>query len=322
MTDSSSLRALAEHYRVATGYDDWAARPVMVDDEVVAAVLAALGVDVSDPDAALARALAEVPLLPPTVVADVGVPSSVALTGEATSATVELEDTSVRVLAVAGRELLLPGDLPIGWHRLVVATADGVRTAATLIVPPATLPEVARGWGWAAQLYQLRSRDSWGVGDLADLRLLTSWSGGEGAALVLVNPMHAGPPVLPLDPSPYSPSSRRFRAPQYLRPELTAEYLAAPPDVRAEVDALARSTHAANTARAHRPRRELDGQGAGAGRAVRPAGDARPLGPARRLRRGDAPACASSPRTTRWPRCTACASPTGRPSCTTRGRRR
>ena len=247
MTDSSSLRALADHYRVATAYDDWAGRPVTVADEVVAAVLTALGVDVSDPAAALARALAEVPLLPPTVVADAGVPSTVALTGAVTSATVELEDSSVRVLAVAGRELLLPADLPIGWHRLVV-TADGVQVAATLVVPPATLPEVARGWGWAAQLYQLRSRDSWGVGDLADLRLLTSWSGGAGAALVLVNPMHAGPPVRPLDPSPYSPSSRRFRAPQYLRPELTPEYLAAPPDVRAVVDTFARSMHPANTA--------------------------------------------------------------------------
>ena len=246
MTDSASLQALAAHYRVATGYDDWAARSVTVPDDVVEAILTALGVDVSDPAATLAQALADRSVVAPTVVADEGEPTSVPLLWQAAAARVELEDGSVRDLAVAGDEVLLPADLPLGFHRLLV-TAHGVETAATLLVPPARLPEVARGWGWAAQLYQLRSQDSWGVGDLADLRLLTSWSGGEGASLVLVNPMHAGPPLPPLDPSPYSPTSRRFRAPQYLRPELTPEYLSGPPDVRARVDALAASRRPDNT---------------------------------------------------------------------------
>ncbi|HAF19250.1 MAG TPA: 4-alpha-glucanotransferase, partial [Chloroflexi bacterium] len=31
-------------------------------------------------------------------------------------------------------------------------------------------PAPDRAWGWAIQLYALRSRDSWGIGDLADLR--------------------------------------------------------------------------------------------------------------------------------------------------------
>jgi 4-alpha-glucanotransferase len=247
VTEISPLRALAEHYRVATGYDDWAARPVTVDDDVVAAVLSALGVDVTDPAAALATALAEQPVVAPTVVADQGEPGSVPLLAVASAARVELEDSSVRDLAVAGLEVLLPADLPLGFHRLVV-TADGSETSAALLVPPSRLPDVGRGWGWAAQLYQLRSQDSWGVGDLADLRLLTSWSGGQGASLILVNPLHAGPPVPPLDASPYSPSSRRFRAPQYVCPELTPEYLSAQAELRSQVDALAATMRADNTA--------------------------------------------------------------------------
>ena len=54
----------------------------------------------------------------------------------------------------------------------------------------------------------------------------------DGAGTVLLNPLHAETPVLPINPSPYSPSSRRFRSALYLRVEQTAEYLAAPDDVR------------------------------------------------------------------------------------------
>ena len=118
-------------------------------------MLTALGVDVSDPAATLARALAEAPLVAPTVVAELGAPSSVPLLAQASAARVELEDGTVRDLAVTGTEVLLPADLPLGFHRLVV-TAAGSDTAATLLVPPARLAEVARGWGWAAQLYQLQ----------------------------------------------------------------------------------------------------------------------------------------------------------------------
>ena len=249
MTDSPALAALAEHYRVATSYENWAGQPVDIADDVVAAVLTALGVDVADPAETLRLALESAPLLAPTVVVDAGTPAGVALTGPATQARVELEDGVVRGLAVTGREVLLPDDLPPGFHRLVVAAAAG-EVAATLIVAPTVLPDVFTGqvWGWAAQLYQLRSERSWGVGDLEDLRTVTTWSAGQGAGLVLVNPMHAGPPVLPLDPSPYSPSSRRFRAPQYLRPEQTLDYLAAPADIRAQVDELAASVRRSNRA--------------------------------------------------------------------------
>ncbi|MDX6200825.1 MAG: 4-alpha-glucanotransferase [Frankiales bacterium] len=247
MTDSPALSALAEHYRVATGYENSAGQPVDIADDVVEAVLTALGVDVSDPAETLRLARESAPLLPPTVVVDAGSPAGVALTGPALQARVELEDGALVAVAVTGHEVLLPADLPAGWHRLVV-TAEAGEVAATLLVAPTVLPELFTGrlWGWAAQLYQLRSGQSWGVGDLEDLRTLTAWSGGAGAGLVLVNPMHAGPPVPPLDPSPYSPSSRRFRAPQYLRPELTLDYLAAPESVRAQVDALAATVRPAN----------------------------------------------------------------------------
>ena len=112
----------------------------------------------------------------------------------------------------------LPRQLPLGYHTLV-SPEDGSRRA--LIVSPGRcrLPW-RQAWGWAVQLYAARSSQSWGMGDLADLRRLGKWSAGElGAGLLLVNPLHAALPGLPQTASPYFPSSRRFRNPLYLRVE-------------------------------------------------------------------------------------------------------
>src|SRR6202171_318082 len=76
-----------------------------------------------------------------------------------------------------------------------------------------------RTWGWAIQLYALRSRDSWGIGDLGDLRRFGRWSKKRGASLTLLTPLGAQTPTLPYEPSPYYASSRRFRNVLYLRIE-------------------------------------------------------------------------------------------------------
>ncbi len=113
----------------------------------------------------------------------------------------------------------LPADLPLGYHALT-RLDDGAVT--TVVVSPGRCPLPAGDptWGWAVQLYAMRSAASWGMGDLADLRHLASWSAAElGAGLVLVNPLHAAAPGFPQSASPYFPSSRRFRNPLYLRVE-------------------------------------------------------------------------------------------------------
>ncbi len=113
----------------------------------------------------------------------------------------------------------LPADLPLGYHSLV-RIDDGVRTDVVASPGRCPLPANAPTWGWAVQLYALRSRGSWGMGDLSDLRELGRWSAGElDAGLLLVNPLHAAHPTLPQSASPYFPSSRRFRNPLYLRIE-------------------------------------------------------------------------------------------------------
>ncbi len=110
---------------------------------------------------------------------------------------------------------LLSIDAPYGHHHLVMR--DGRRVPMVTSPGRCALPEALRGWGWAAQLYAVRSRQGWGIGDLGDLRSLGSWSRKQGAAMILVNPLHAASPGMPQDPSPYFPSSRLFRNPIYLR---------------------------------------------------------------------------------------------------------
>lgn len=88
-------------------------------------------------------------------------------------------------------------------------------------------PPSPRSWGFAIQLYSLRSSGSWGMGDLADLRRFGAWSRSQGARFLQVNPLMTAQPVPPVEPSPYFPGSRRFPSPLYLRIEEVPGFSAA-----------------------------------------------------------------------------------------------
>jgi 4-alpha-glucanotransferase len=101
------------------------------------------------------------------------------------------------------------------------AMAPGARTRRVVSEAPLRchLSPSLRTWGWAAQLYAVRSADSWGIGDFGDLRRLARWARELGAGGLLLNPLHAPVPREREDPSPYAPSSRQYRNPLYLRIE-------------------------------------------------------------------------------------------------------
>jgi 4-alpha-glucanotransferase len=112
----------------------------------------------------------------------------------------------------------LPPDLPLGYHDL--HPDDGGPTTRLIVAPDRChLPPGLRAWGWSAQLYATLSTESWGIGDLGDLRRLVRWSADLGARVLAVNPLHAALPLERQEPSPYFPSSRRYRNPLFLRIE-------------------------------------------------------------------------------------------------------
>ncbi|CCG03299.1 4-alpha-glucanotransferase [Blastococcus saxobsidens] len=108
----------------------------------------------------------------------------------------------------------LPAGFPLGYHWL--QSPEGRRRR--LIVSPGRcwLPE-DRAWGWTVQLYAARGRDSWGIGDLGDLRTIRRMAADQGAGFVLINPLHAVAPIQEQEASPYLPATRRFQNPIYLR---------------------------------------------------------------------------------------------------------
>ena len=135
-----------------------------------------------------------------------------------------------------------------GAPAVSVAPAAGT-AAAHPALAEATAPTPAeRAWGFAVQLYAVRSRGSWGHGDLHDLAELASWSARDlGAGFVLVNPLHAAEPAPPVSPSPYLPMSRRYVSPLYLRVEDIPEYARLAATDQAHIGRLAAPLRERNT---------------------------------------------------------------------------
>ncbi len=231
------LARLAEEFGVASEYRDWRGRSVRVGADTLRHVLTAVGLDVSDPGAALRehRERAAHRLLPPAVVARWGQPPWAGLSADISLETrVDLED---------GRTVAPDSDLPPGIH-VLRAEHGATRERCPLLVVPnrlETMDEHHRQWGLMLQLYSLRSRASWGIGDLRDLAELADWSSRDlGAGFVVSNPLHATEPVPPVEPSPYLPVSRRYVSPLYLRIEDVPEYARLEPTQREQIQRMAR----------------------------------------------------------------------------------
>ncbi|KAA5606213.1 4-alpha-glucanotransferase [Roseospira marina] len=137
--------------------------------------------------------------------------------GVTDAGTTTIDGTVYRRVALA-----LPVALPWGYHTLDVALPGEAPARTVVIVAPwrSYLPDAmaqgGRVWGPSVQVYGLRGRDDWGMGDFADLRHLTALSARAGASVVGINPLHALFPTRPRHVSPYSPSSRLFLNPLYI----------------------------------------------------------------------------------------------------------
>ena len=253
------LIQLAKLNGISTSYIDQLGTYVEIRDEVLVSVLAALGVDASSDEAIAAsyeltkQRIADT-LVEPTIVKFIGKEATTPIRAKGHDVTLRLlledgtryEGNLCMYLAPqtdGSLTLTLPDDIPAGYHTLRV-NAGPLHGEARLICAPARVPlppAVAekQRWGWMAQMYSIRSAESWGVGDYGDLKLLlTDAAEKSHADFMLINPIHATAPVEPLEPSPHLPESRRFMNVTYIRPQDIEEYAGLDETALAEVERL------------------------------------------------------------------------------------
>ena len=253
------LIQLAKLNGISTSYIDQLGTYVEIRDEVLVSVLAALGVDASSDEAIatsyeLTKQRIADTLVEPTIVKFIGKESTTPIRAKGHDVTLRLllEDGTqyegnlcmyLTPQADGSLTFTLPDDIPAGYHTLRV-NAGPLHGEARLICAPARVPlppaiAEKQRWGWMAQMYSIRSAESWGVGDYGDLKLLlTDAAEKSHADFMLINPIHATAPVDPLEPSPYLPESRRFMNVTYIRPQDIEEYAGLDEEAKAEVERL------------------------------------------------------------------------------------
>jgi 4-alpha-glucanotransferase len=273
-TPSAALVALATSCGISTEYRGHDGLMHECSPSAMRAALAALDLDAST-DEQCRRSLTVLEdhmwarIVPPVTVVREGqsreIPVHVAH-GDSVSVTLTTETGDSRGLeqldryvpprgegaaAIGRATFMVPGELPLGWHRLEALTS-GRRGRGWVVVTPQRLelPPLVRAthpWGLTTQLYSVRSSRSWGLGDYSDLAELCALAKiRAGADFVLVNPLHACEPVAPIEPSPYLPTSRRFLSPLYIRVEDIAEVAYVPSQQRAVIEWEAEKPRRAN----------------------------------------------------------------------------
>jgi len=250
----ADLDRLCETYCIATRYEDFWQHEHFAPDTTKRALLTAMGVCGVAGEAAPLRTTEA--LLPPLIFRLGGLPpafdlalaaparhdqlrwqlalesggrcSGTCTTAPPASAPSTANPARVRLICSG-----LPDALPIGYHRLTITDADQSATVIAdlpmIVCPPrcadfGAAVEASRLFGPAIQLYALRSRRNWGIGDFTDLAALMRMAARQGASFVGVNPLHELFLDRPAQASPYSPSSRLAVNPLYLDVEAVEDF--------------------------------------------------------------------------------------------------
>ncbi|MDR1694456.1 MAG: 4-alpha-glucanotransferase [Lactobacillaceae bacterium] len=128
-------------------------------------------------------------------------------------------------------------DLDIGYYDLYVNAGSEIYSSRLAVAPDrcyeSEVVNNSKLWGVAVQLYSLKSKRNWGVGDLTDLETLIDICGSNGASVIGLNPLNVLFHDYPENASPYSSISRLFSNPIYIDAEKVPEFL---PEDKTEIE--------------------------------------------------------------------------------------
>lgn len=119
-------------------------------------------------------------------------------------------------------------ELDFGYYDIKVKTLKGEYKTVLAVCPSECFKLDKKGkdklWGFAVQLYALKSRRNWGVGDFTDLGNLAELAGKDGGDVIGLNPLSVLDHNYPENASPYSSVSRLFLNPIYIDVEKVPFY--------------------------------------------------------------------------------------------------
>ncbi len=148
------------------------------------------------------------------------------------SSCLSLEETKIHGVPYVRIQVNVPGRIRLGYYQLALTIMLGphvVEARSVVIAAPKRcyLPTASkREWGIGVQLYGVRSKENWGIGDFRDLERIMKTVGKDwGGATIGLPPLHSSTPGLR---SPYSPSSRLCWNPLYVNIEQVAEFRTSP----------------------------------------------------------------------------------------------
>lgn len=112
------------------------------------------------------------------------------------------------------------GEVKLGYYDLLVKTGGKEYKTVLAIAPRQCYPLNKNGkeklFGLALQLYALKSRRNWGVGDFTDLKNITDILADDGGDIIGLNPLNVLEHDYPEQASPYASVSRLFLNPIYI----------------------------------------------------------------------------------------------------------
>lgn len=116
--------------------------------------------------------------------------------------------------------------LDIGYYNLIVTVSSKKYETVLAVAPDRCYEALSQEkiWGYAIQLYSIKSKRNWGIGDFTDLQNLIKLCAKDGADIIGLNPLNTLSHDHPEEASPYSSISREFLNPIYIDVEKVPEF--------------------------------------------------------------------------------------------------